>query len=134
MALSLNESIRNAHLNSIRDHIDAGTGNGVIRIYAGTQPSPGGTATQLLGTCTFSKPSAPDAANGTITFADIAEDEFADIDGEATWARFEDSDGNWVADLDVGVTGSGAGVEMNTTTIVKDGPIRVNTAQLTAGN
>lgn len=134
MALALTEAIRNAHLNEIRDAIDAGTGAGVINIYSGTRPSSGGTETTLLGTCTFSDPSAPDASGGVLTFDSITEDSSADDTGTATWARIEDSDGNWVADMDVGESGSGAELILNTTDIVSGGPIRIDSASLTAGN
>lgn len=134
MALALTEALRNQHLNNIRDAIDAGAGPGVIHVYAGTRPSAGGAATTLLGTCTFSAPSAPDASGEAITFNSITEDSSADDDGTATWARIEDSDGSWVADMDVGEAGSGASFILNTTTIVTGGPIRIDSASLTAGN
>lgn len=134
MALALTTEIRNAHLNNIRDAIDAGSGEGVINIYDGTRPSSGGAPTTLLGTCTFSKPSAPDAVNGTLTFDTIEEDESADNTGTASWARMEDSDGNWVADMDVGESGSGAELILNTTDIVEGGPIRIDSSSITAGN
>lgn len=136
MAIALNEDIRNDHLNNIRDKIDAGDAEGVLHIYKGTRPASGESADagDLLGTCTFSDPSAPDASDGTLTFDSIAEDSSADQDGEASWARVEDSDGNWVMDMDVGTSGSGASLILNTTTIAEGGPIRIDSGEITAGN
>ena len=134
MATALNVTLRNAHLNNIRDAIDAGAGPGLVNIYAGSRPASGGTATTLLGTCTFSAVSAPDAVGGVLTFSAITEDSSADDSGTATWARLQDSTGEWVADMAVGEAGSGAGLILNTTSIVAGGPIRIDSGTLTAGN
>jgi hypothetical protein len=134
MALAITTALRNAHLNNIRDAIDAGAGPGVVRIYAGTRPASGGAATTLLGTCTFSATSAADASGGVLTFNAITEDSSADATGTATWARAEDSTGTWVMDMDVGTSGSGASLILNTTSIVEGGPIRIDSGTLTAGN
>lgn len=130
----LNETIRNSRLNVIRDAIDAGTGAGTLSVFSGTRPSTGGTETTLLGTLTFSDPSAPDATGGVLTFNDITEDSSADESGTASWARVEDGDGTFVMDLSVGESGSGADLILNTTDIVAGGPIRVTSGTLTEGN
>ena len=132
MALGLAAAIRNARLDEIRDAIDAGAGAGVVKIYDGTRPSTGGAATTLLGTVTCSDPSAPNASSGVLTFNAFTEDSSADNDGTATWARFEDSTGTFVADMDVGT--SSAELIMNTTTITQGGPIRIDSGTLTEGN
>jgi hypothetical protein len=112
--------------------LDAGAGNGTIKIYTGTQPASAddgiGGAT-LLGTLTFSKPSAPAASGGVLTFNAIAQDDAADASGTATWARIADSDGNTVFDCDVGM--SGATINLNTTTIVAGGPISITSFTIT---
>lgn len=134
MAVGLVEAARNAHLDDIVARIDAGAGAGLLEIYDGTRPATGGTVTTLLGTLTFSDPSAPAAASGTVTFNAITEDSSADASSTATWARVTDSTGEFVMDMDVGESGSGAEIILNTTTIVAGGPIRVDSASLTAGN
>jgi len=134
MALGLNETIRNARLNVIRDAIDAGAAGGKVLIYTGTRPATGaaiGGAT-LLGTVTCSATSAPDASGGVLTFNAFTEDSSADADGTAAWARITDSDDAFVCDLDVGT--SGADLIMNTVTIVTGGPIRIDSGTLTEGN
>lgn len=132
MATGLNETIRNARLNVIRDAIDAGAGAGLLEIYAGTRPATGGTVTTLLGTLTFSATSAPNAASGVLTFNAITEDSSADATGTASWARITDSTGAFVMDVDVGT--SGTEIILNTVSIVAGGPIRVTSGTLTEGN
>lgn len=134
MTVGLVVASRNAHLDDIAARIDAGAGPGLLEVYDGVRPPTGGTPTTLLGTLTFSDPSAPAAANGTLTFNAITEDSSADATGTATWVRATDSTGAFVADMDAGESGSGAEAIFNTTSIVAGGPIRVDSATLTAGN
>ena len=130
----LNETIRNARLNVIRDAIDAGGSAGVLEIYSGSRPATGGAATTLLGTLTFSDPCAPDASGGELTFNSITEDSSADASGTASWARITDGDGTFVMDMAVGESGSGAQIILNTVTIVEGGPIRVTSGSIVEGN
>lgn len=132
MALGLNATIRNGQLNLIRDAIDAGTGPGLFRVYDGTRPATGGTATTLLAELTFSDPSAPNAASGTLTFSQIAADASANATGTATWGRMVDSNGLFVGDFSVGT--SGADYILNTTSITTGVQVSCTSAVLTAGN
>lgn len=125
--------VRNAMLNAVRDKIDAGALGGTIKIYTGTQPADGDTALSgntLLATLTFSGTSAPDAALGVLTFSAITEDSAADATGTATWARIQDSDGNKVMDVDVGL--AAATIILNAVAIVIGGPVRMSSGTLTA--
>jgi hypothetical protein len=126
------ESIRNARLDAIKTAIDAGSGAGTIKIYTGTQPTNANTALGaqvLLGTLTFTDPSAGAASAGVLTFSTITQDTAADATGTATWARIQDSAGNVVFDCDVGT--SGATINLNTTSIVVGGPIQISSFTLT---
>lgn len=128
----LSTSTRNAMLDAIAAAIDAGASGGTIKIYDGTQPANANAAisTQnLLATLTFSATAAPGAASGTLTFSAITEDTAADANGTATWARIADSDGATVFDCDVNT--SGATINLNTTTIVAGGPVRITSGTLT---
>lgn len=123
---------RNAHLNAIRDAVDAGAAGGKIKIYSGTQPANADASLSgntLLGTLTFSGTSAPNASAGVLTFSTITEDSSADATNTATWARITDSDDATVFDCDVGT--SGATINLNTTSIVAGGPIRITSFTLT---
>jgi hypothetical protein len=123
---------RNALAQRFQVLLDAGAGNGTIKIYTGTQPASAddgiGGAT-LLGTLTFSKPSAPAASGGVLTFNSITQDDAADATGTATWARMADSTGNTIFDCDVGT--SGATINLNTTSIVAGGPISITSFTIT---
>lgn len=134
MALGMATTLRNARLQKIIDAIDAGAAGGKLKIYNGSRPATGGAATTLLGTLTFSTTSAPAPSGGVLTFDTITADSSADATGTATWARITDSDDNFVMDLSVGATGSGADIELSTTSIVAGGVISVTSATITEGN
>lgn len=124
---------RNAQVNAIRDLIDAGAAGGTISIYSGTQPATGSTALSgntLLATLTFSVSSAPNASDGVLTFNAVTEDSAAAATGTATFARIRDSNAVDVIDMDVGT--SGASINLNTTSIVIGGAVRMTSGTLTA--
>lgn len=134
MALGMVAALRNNRLDRITALIDAGAAGGKLKIYNGARPATGGTATTLLGTLTFSVTSAPAASGGVLTFNAVTADSSADATSTATWARITDSDDNFVMDLNVGATGSGADIELSTTSIVTGGVISVSSATITEGN
>ncbi len=126
-------ALRNAMLQAIADKIDFGITGGKINIYNGVQPATGDTALSgntLLGTLTFSVACASSIAAGVLTFAAITEDTAADATGTATFARLTDSADLAVIDLDVGT--AGASINLNTTSIVLGGPIRLTSGTITA--
>lgn len=126
------EAARNARLDDLKTRIDAGSGPGTCKFYTATQATNANTALGaqvLLGTLTFSDPSAAAASGGVLTFNALTQDSAADATGTATWARIQDSDGNVVFDCDVGT--SGATINLNTTSIVVGGPIVISSFTLT---
>lgn len=130
----LSNAARTAVANALRDMIDGGPAGGTIKIYTAAMPATPDTALGaqvLLGTLTFSDPSAPDAVNGVSTYSAITEDTIADATGTAAWARIADSTGVIVQDVDVTATGGGGFIELNTTSIVAGGPIRISSWILT---
>lgn len=138
MAIAYSTAIRNARLQVVADAINAGAGAGKLRIYNGTRPATGGTATTLLGELTLNDPATdPATVTGGVLTLDVSptvQDASADASGTATWARLVDSTNAFVADLDVGGTGSGADIELSSTTIVAGGTITVTSGTITAGN
>lgn len=132
MALGMATTLRNARLDAINTAINAGSGAGTLKIYDGSRPATGGTATTLLATLTFSDPAAPAASGGVLTFSAIASDSSADATGTATWARIADSAGTFVADCSVGT--SGTDIILNTAAIVSGAAVSVTSATLTEGN
>lgn len=132
MAIGLNVTIRNSRLDLIKTAIDAGAGPGKLRIYNGSRPATGSTATTLLAELTFSDPSAAAASSGVLTFSAITADASADASSDATWCRVVDSTGAHVLDGSVGT--SGADYNLNTVTITAGVQVSCTSATLTEGN
>lgn len=114
--MNLNTALRTTRANTIKTDIDKGGGAGFLRVYDGTRPATGGTATTLLAELTFSYPCAASASSGVLTFSAITADSSANATGTATWGRIVDSTGAFVADISVGT--SGAEFILNTVSIV----------------
>ena len=117
-------------LTAVKDAIDAGAGPGVLSIYTGPQPDPGAAVTTqtLLAALACADPCGT-VAGSTLTLT-INDDQAADDTGTAVWARITDSDGNWVADMDVGNEASGAALKLNTVQIVAGGTVRITSATI----
>lgn len=132
MALGIIAAGRNNMLDELTTLIDAGVSAGLLRIYDGVRPATGGAATTLLAELTFSDPSFPAAAAGTMTANAITDDASANATGTATWFRVADSAGGAVIDGDVGTSGSD--LNLNTTSITSGVNVSVSSFVLTAGN
>ena len=123
-------SIRNAMLDTITTRV----GNaGLLRIYDGTRPATGGTATTLLAELTCGTPFAGAAASGVLTANAITQDSSANASGTATWFRVVKADGTTFA-LDGNVGTSGSDINLTTTTIVITQPVSVTSFVITEGN
>lgn len=132
MALAIDNTIRSTMVSAISNAIDAGTGGGLIRIYDGTQPAKGGTATTLLAELTFATTSAASVSSGLLTFAAITQDSSANATGTATWFRMVTDVAGFVLD---GTVGAGSGdLSLTTTAIVITQPVSISSATITAGN
>ncbi len=128
---------RNAMLQALADKIDGGAAspsNGTLKLYTGTQPANADTGLSgntLLATLTFQETCAASIASGVLTFALMDSDTSADNNGTATWARIADSAGATVFDGDVGQSGDGKTITMNSTTVVAGTTIAETSATLT---
>jgi len=133
MALGFATNLRNAMADAITTF--AG-GSGKLRIYSGTRPATGGTATTLLAELTLNATFAPAASSGVLTLNAVTSDTSADNTGTATWFRIVKSDGTThVMDGSVGATGSGADLELDNTSIVAGGTVAISTPRtITMGN
>lgn len=123
---------RNTMLNVITTDQDAGAAAATLKIYTGTQPATPETALSgntLLGTLTFTDPSAGAASAGVLTFSAITQDSSADATGTATFGRCQDSNGVAIWDADAGT--SGTSIILNTASIVTGGPISITSATVT---
>lgn len=116
------------------DAITTFAGNsGKLRIYDGSRPATGGTATTLLAELTCNATFAPGASSGVLTLNAITSDSSADATGTATWGRLTKSDGTThVLDFNVGT--SGADLNLNSVSIVATGTVAVSSAVITEGN
>ncbi len=132
MALAFATTLRNAMLDEITAALDAGSGAALIRIYDGSRPATGGTATTLLAELTCTDPAAGSASSGVLTFSSITQDSSANATGTATWFRMVDSNASFVMDGSVGTSGSD--LNLTTTSIVATQPVSISSATITAGN
>lgn len=130
MALGFAAALRSARADAITTY--AG-GSALLRIYSGSRPATGGTATTLLAELTCNATFAPGASSGVLTLNSITQDSSADATGTASWFRVVKSDGTThVMDGDVGTSGSD--LNLNTTSVVAGGPVAVTSFVLTEGN
>jgi hypothetical protein len=130
MALGYAVGLRNAQL----DAITTFAGNsGLLRIYDGSRPSTGGTATTLLAELTCNATFAASASSAVLTLNAITQDSSANATGTATWFRLVKSDGTThVMDGNVGTSGSD--LNLNTTSIVSGAAVSITSFTITCGN
>lgn len=124
-------TLRNARADEITTALDGGSGAGLLRLYDGSQPATGGTATTKLSENSLSDPAASGASGGVLTL-DTVTDATAVASGTATWGRFVDSSGTFVADLNAGT--SGAAITLNNASITSGQTVSVTSATFTEGN
>jgi len=129
MALGFVVSLRNARLDEITTAMGSSS---LTRIYDGTRPVTGGTATTLLAELANSTTFAPAASSGVLTANAITQDSSANASGTATWGRGTTSGGTAVMDWNVGTSGSD--MNLTTTTIVITQPVSVTSFVITEGN
>ena len=130
MAIAYAATLRNSMLDAITTLAGA---SALLRIYDGTRPATGGTATTLLAELTCNATFAPGAAAGVLTLNAITQDSSANSSGTATWFRIVKSDGTTHV-LDGNVGTSGSDLNLTTTTIVATQPVSVSSFTITEGN
>jgi hypothetical protein len=133
MTINYSTATRTARAQAIADAIDGGTGpNATLSIYTGARPvTPGGAITDqvLIVALPFAVPCAQSVSGGILTFSPLAET-MAPGTVAPVWARAADRDGNFVADLDVGLVDSGADIELPLDTVYQGTLIRVTSATI----
>lgn len=130
MALGMATALRNARLDAIATFAGSGA---LLRIYDGTRPATGGTATTKLAELTLGSPLAPAASGGVLTLNAITQDSSADATGTATWGRIVKADGTTHV-MDVSVGTSGADINFATVSFVAGAAVQVTSATITEGN
>ena len=123
-------TLRDARMDAITTH----AGNAaLLRIYDGSRPATGGTATTLLAELTCGTPFAAAAVNGVLTLGAITQDASANFTATATWFRIVKADGTThVMDGNVGTSGSD--LNLTTTSIVATQPVSVTSFVITEAN
>lgn len=129
MALGFVAAVRNARNDAITTQIGS---NGLLRIYDGSRPSTGGTATTLLAELALSATAAGASSGGVLTFNSITQDSSANATGTTTWHRFATSGGTALIDGNCGTSGSD--LNFNTTSIVSGAAVAVSSYTITDGN
>lgn len=130
MTIGMNVTTRNAWLDSITSRAGA---SALLRIYDGTQPATGGSATTLLAELTCNATFAPAASSGVLTLNAITADSSANATGTATWFRIVQSGGSTHV-LDGTVGTSGADLNLSSVSIVATGTVSVTSFTITAPN
>jgi len=128
MALGYSATLRNAQLDQITTAVGA---SGKVRIYSGTRPATGGTATTLLAELPCSATFAPASSAGVLTLNALTT-ATAVASGTASWFRILTSANVAVVDGDVGTSGSD--LNLNSTSITSGGNVSVTSFTITAGN
>lgn len=128
MTLALSSTVRTNMMTQIAT---AAGNSAILTVYNGTRPASGGTATTALAALTCSSSGFGTASGGVLTAAAIT-NATASATGTATWARLTTSGGVFVADMDVGTSGSD--LNLNTTSIVSGATVSVTSCTITAGN
>lgn len=127
MALTLSTAARSARMAALLALIPGGT----IKLYNGTKPAalgaPGGT---LLATLTLGSPAGTESG-GVLTIGSVTQTNSSHVNGTPTFARFSNSGGTAVADVDIG---SGAGTISFTGAVVNGQNVSVTGLTLTDGN
>ncbi len=129
--ITLSIPVRNRRLAVIGNALDAGTVGGMLRVYSGPRPVIGQALSEqiVLVELRLPKPCVLSLDSGRLVFAPIGE-ALCRRSGIAVWSRLADSDGRWVADLDVGLAGSGAEVELSALQLFAGGSVNVNLAEI----
>jgi hypothetical protein len=129
MALGMATALRTDRAQAIDDFAGA---SALIRIYDGTRPATGGTATTLLAELTCGATLGTVSA-GVLTLGSVTEDSSANADGTATWARIVKSDGTThVLDMSVGT--SGADLNLNSVSITTGVAVQITSGTITEGD
>jgi hypothetical protein len=129
MALGYVATLRSAKQNAITTAVGA---SALLRIYSGTRPATGGTATTLLAELTCNATFAPAASSGVLTLNAITQDASADATGTASWFRILTSGAS--AQIDGNCGTSGSDLNLTTLSIVATQPVSVTSFVITEGN
>ncbi len=130
--IELSEAVRMSRLQVVANAVDNAATQGLLLIYSAPRPDAGMPVTtqRLLAQIEFKKPSTDVLENGVLYFR-RPDETIALASATATWARITNGASMWVADVDVGVTGSGAEIELSSVELLAGGSVSITLAELT---
>lgn len=129
MATGYNVLLRNAQMDAITTFAGAGA---KLRIYNGTRPATGGTATTLLAEFTLGSPFGAASSAGTLS-PTLPANVVGLAAGTATWFRITRADGTThVLDGDAGI--SGTDLILNTAAISIGVAVSITAFSIIRGN
>ena len=115
--LTIAPEVTEDRLRALPRALDSGGGNGYLYIYTNPAPSTAGgevpTESVLLCGVALPYPSVTTYANNVLSLTPSSTPVMATVTGECAWARFTTHQGLWVADMDIGLIGSGATLELH---------------------
>jgi hypothetical protein len=127
MALTLSTAARSARMTALLGLIPGGT----IKLYNGAKPASLGTPSgTLLATLTLGSPAGTETG-GVLTIGGVTQSNGSHVNGTPTFARFSNSGGTAVADVDIG---TGAGTISFTGTVANGQNVTVTGLTITDGN
>ncbi len=129
MATGYATTLRNAQLDAITTFAGSGA---KLRIYDGTRPATGGTATTLLAEFTLGSPFAGAAASGSLSVT-LPSDTTGVAASTATWFRIVKADGTTHV-LDGSAGTSGTDLVLNTAAISVGVTVAVTAFTIARGN
>jgi hypothetical protein len=129
MATGYNVLARNAQLDALTTYAGAGA---KLRIYDGTRPATGGTATTLLAEFTLGTPFAP-AASAAVLSPNLPSATTGAAAGTSTWFRIVKADGTTQV-IDGSAGTSGTDLVLNTATISVGVAVSISAFTITRGN
>jgi len=134
MSLTYTSDVKNARAQALVNQIDAGSSQASIILYTGSAPIDVGVITTELPlvTLTLPKPCYASIVNGVISLNVIPE-QMVQATGAAGFARLLNGDGDAIADMTVGVNGSGEDIELPTVDLIQGSYIRITAGQITEG-
>ncbi len=118
MIVNLSEAASNAILDRLTTMMDGGT----IELSSDNG--------EILTVLRLSDPAADAAIGAELVFNEIAEEDAALAQGNASSARVLAADGSEVFSCDVGDEKSDAVIKLNTTKIYRNGPVRLTSFRL----
>lgn len=135
MTLGYATATRNAFCVALGTLLDAGPAGATVKVYSGSRPANANTApgggNVLLLTFTLATTALDGPNTGVTAIAGLPLSAVGAANGIATWWRSADSTGVTVIDGDAGADGSGADLELSTTSITTGLTVNLTTGTFT---